>query len=56
MAEADIPPAYRTLCSHYARGCSLLVGIIVVRTGHVVRRVWRVGALLWQGLSVPRVP
>lgn len=25
MAEADIAPAYRTLCSHYARGCSLLV-------------------------------
>lgn len=28
MAEADIAPAYRTLCSHYARGCSLLVSAI----------------------------
>ena len=37
MAEADIAPAYRTLCSHYSRGCSLLVRNNIVHAGRVTR-------------------
>lgn len=35
MAEADVTPVYRTLCSHYSRGCSLLASNIVMHVARV---------------------